>query len=204
MFRVRPGDAEPDLWGELADGHLGFLVLSGLLTRSVTVLGRTSIELLGPEDLVRPREEGAEAASVPPEVSWSVLEPAQLAVLDHAFARRVAPWPEIGAGLLDRMFRRVQRLSFQVAILENPRVEVRLVLLFWQLADRWGHVRPEGVTLPLRLTHQSLGRLVRAQRPSVTASLSRLAERGLIQRDGAGVWLLGGDVSEHLAALAAG
>ena len=203
VFTLRPGEIYPSKWGGIADGHLGFLVLSGLLTRSVTVLGRTSIELLGAEDLVRPWEEGAEEASVPREVSWIALQSAQIAVLDQRFARRVARWPEIAIALLDRMFGRVQRLSFQVAILENPRVEVRLVLLFWQLADRWGHMGPDGVTLPLRLTHQALGRLVRAQRPSVTASLRRLAERGLIQRDDAGMWLLRGEVSGHLAALAA-
>jgi CRP/FNR family transcriptional regulator, cyclic AMP receptor protein len=204
VFTLRPGELDPRSWGGIADGHLGFLVLSGLLTRSVTVLDRTSIELLGAEDLLRPWEEGAEDASVPREVSWSVLQSAQIAVLDQRFARRVARWPEIAAALLDRMFGRVQRLSFHVAILEHPRVEVRLVLLFWQLADRWGHMGPEGVTLPLRLTHQALGRLVRAQRPSVTASLRGLAERGLIQRDDAGFWLLRGNVSEHLGALAAG
>src|SRR5215216_894937 len=204
VFTVHPGEVDLRGWGAIAGGDLGFLVLSGLLTRSVNVLGRTSIELLGAEDLVRPWEEGEEEASVPREVSWRVLQPAQIAVLDQRFARRVARWPEIGAALLDRMFRRVQRLSFHVAILEHPRVDVRLMLLFWQLADRWGHVGPEGVTVPMRLTHQALGRLVPAQRPSVTASLTRLAEHGLIQRDDAGLWLLRGDVSEHLAALAAG
>ena len=197
------GDVDPASWGATADGHLGFLVLSGLLTRSVTVLGRTSIELVGAEDLLRPWEEGAEEASVPRQVSWSVLEPAQVAVLDQRFARRVARWPEIGAALLDRTFRRVQRTSFHVAILEHPRVDVRLMLLFWQLADRWGHVGPEGVTVPMRLTHEALGRLVRAQRPSVTVSLRHLAERDLIRRDRNG-WLLCGDVSEHLDALAGG
>src|SRR5215216_5591592 len=148
------GDVDPASWGATADGHLSFLVLSGLLTRSVTVLGRTSIEL-------------------------------------------------VGAALLDRTFRRVQRTSFHVAILEHPRVDVRLMLLFWQLADRWGHVGPDGVTVPMRLTHEALGRLVRAQRPSVTVSLRHLAERDLIRRDRNG-WLLCGDVSEHLDALAAG
>ena len=203
VFTVRLGEFDPRSWGVSADGHLGFLVLSGLLTRSVTVLGRTSIELLGAEDLLRPWEEGAEEASVPRGVSWRVLQPAQIAVLDQRFVRRVARWPEIGAALLDRLFRRVQRLSFHVAILENPRVDVRLVLLFWQLADRWGHVGPEGVTLRLRLTHEALGRLVRAQRPSVTVNLMRLTERGLIQRDEPGCWVLRGDVSEHFAALVA-
>jgi CRP/FNR family cyclic AMP-dependent transcriptional regulator len=202
-FTVPPGEVNLRSWRGNPNGQLGFLILSGLLTRSVTVLGRTSIELVGPDDVVRPWEEGREESSVPQDVRWRVVQPAQIAVLDQRFIRRVAPWPEVGAALLDRMFGRVQRLSFHVAILENPRVDVRLVLLFWHLADRWGHVGPDGVTLPLRLTHQALGRLVRAQRPTVTASLRGLAERGLIQRLHAGCWLLRGEVTEHLAALEA-
>ena len=78
---------------------------------------------------------------------------------------------------------------------------MRLVLLFWQLAERWGRVGPEGVTVPLPLTHHTLGRLIRAQRPSVTASLRHLAERRLIEREGAGAWLLRGDLSHQLHAL---
>jgi CRP/FNR family transcriptional regulator, cyclic AMP receptor protein len=194
------GELYPDRWAGVTDGHLGFLVLSGVVTRNVTVLGRTSLELLGIGDLLRPWEELAADRSVPYDVSWTVLEPTKVAVLDHRFAQRTARWPEIGLALLDRMFRRGQALSFHGAILENPRVEVRLVLLLWQLADRWGHVGPEGAIVPLRLTHRVLGRLIRAQRPSVTAGLRHLAKRGLVQRiDDA--WVLRGDVSHHLRVL---
>ena len=201
VLTLPAGEFDPCSLDGMADGHLGFLVVSGLVARNVIVLGRTSIDLLGPEDLIRPWEDGTEAVSVPHQVNWSVLERTKLAVLDRRFALRIAPWPEIGAALLDRMFRRARWLSFHVAILENPRVDVRLVLLFWQLAERWGRVGPEGVTVPLPLTHHTLGRLIRAQRPSVTASLRHLAERRLIEREGAGAWLLRGDLSHQLHAL---
>lgn len=190
VVRLRVG--EHNGWGQrdAATGHLGFLVLSGLLTRNVTLLGRTSMDLVGAGDILRPWEDGAEASSIPSTVTWTVHESARLAVLDRHFAERVAPWPEIVAALVSRSARRAQWLGQHLAILENPRVDVRLMLLFWHLADRWGRVGPEGVTVPLPLTHSALGRLVRAQRPSVTASLHGLAERGLLIRGQDGAWVL--------------
>src|SRR5215213_8847140 len=47
-------------------GHLGLLVLDGLLTRNLHLLGRTSMELLGAGDLVRPWDDGAQDLSVAP------------------------------------------------------------------------------------------------------------------------------------------
>jgi CRP/FNR family transcriptional regulator, cyclic AMP receptor protein len=195
---LRAGDHNP--WGRNAPapGHLGFLVLVGLLTRNVTLLGRTSMDLVGAGDILRPWEDGAEASSIPSTVTWTVHESARLAVLDRHFAERVAPWPEIVAALVSRSARRSQWLCQHLAILENPRVDVRLMLLFWHLADRWGTVGREGVTVPLQLTHSTLGRLIRAQRPSVTASLHGLAERGLLIRGRDGAWLLHGDPRQEL------
>jgi CRP-like cAMP-binding protein len=43
--------------------------------------------------------------------------------------------------------------------------------------------------VPVPLTHRLLSELVAARRPSVTSALSRLQERGTIQRDGSG-WLV--------------
>ena len=36
------------------------------------------------------------------------------------------------------------RLMMQLVIAEQPRVEDRLLMLFWQLADRFGRVTREG------------------------------------------------------------
>jgi CRP-like cAMP-binding protein len=130
-----------------------------------------------------------------------VHQEARLAVLDEDFVRRVSPWPSVGSALMVRAIRRARSLAFQAAMLENPRVDVRLMLLFWHLADRWGRVGPDGVAVPIDITHKMLGRLVRAQRPSVTAGLHGLARRGMLTRRADGAWLLQGDADEQLKLL---
>ena len=63
---------------------------------------------------------------------------------------------------------------------------MRLTLLLWHLAGRWGRVEHGGIRLALPLTHRLLGRLVGAERPSVSHALSRLSQAGLVtNRDGA-------------------
>jgi hypothetical protein len=59
------------------------------------------------------------------------------------------------------------------------------------------------VRLPLPLTHILLGRLVAAERPSVTHALKRLAVAGWIRGNEDG-WHLRGTLQEHLAAVHAG
>jgi hypothetical protein len=88
-----------------AGGYLGLLVLDGLLTRTIRLLGRPSMQLLGAEDLLRPWDDDATIGSVPRAVAWTVHEPARVAVLDRGFAERVTPWPEIGAALIARALR---------------------------------------------------------------------------------------------------
>ena len=75
--------------------------------------------------------------------------------------------------------------------------------MLWYLADRWGKVRPDGVNVPLELTHQTLGRLVGAQRPSVTTALKQLGEEGRVTRCDDGTWLLHGDPPDTLERLRA-
>ena len=57
------------------------------------------------------------------------------------------------------------------------------------LAEYWGHVTSAGTRLPLSLTHDALGALVGARRPTVTLALGQLVERGAIVRQERG-WLL--------------
>jgi CRP-like cAMP-binding protein len=71
-------------------------------------------------------------------------------------------------------------------------VEARLLVQFWQLAERWGRVDRDGIAVTLPLTHELLAKLVGAARPSVTTALGRLAEGGLLLRSG-NVWRLSSD-----------
>lgn len=198
---LRPGPSEPWVLNRTTRSHIGVLVLDGLLTRNTSLVGRTTMELVGARDIVRPWDEARAGASVPEHVTWTVHLPTRLALLDEGFLERVAPWPEITRTLISRGVDRQRRLSHHLAILANPRVDARLLLLFWHLADVWGTVGPAGVSVPLPLTHKTLGRLIRAHRPSVTASLHTLAMRGLLTRESNGDWMLHGGPERQLGAL---
>lgn len=167
----------------------GLLVLSGFLVRRVGREGRFGAELLGGGDLLRPWQSLGPAASRPFEPRWQVIAPLELAVLDLGFARRVAPFPEIAARLVDRAMLRSRYLALELAVVQQRRIERRLEMLFSQLADRWGVRTRDGVRVEVPLTHSLLAELVAARRPSVSTALGNLAESGALTRRGR-AWLL--------------
>jgi CRP-like cAMP-binding protein len=189
---VRPGGWAP-LRGELPrdfDGWLGLLVLDGLLVRQTQVNGLRCAELLGPGDVLRPWDDRGAEATLVTDAQWRVLEPAQLALLDAGFARRAAPWPALQAELMRRLLGRSRSLSILLALTQARRAEVRLRMLFWHLADRWGRVTPDGIVLPLNLTHSVIAQLTGLRRPSVSLTLAELERSGEIVRESRQRWLI--------------
>jgi CRP/FNR family transcriptional regulator, cyclic AMP receptor protein len=177
---------------ELTPGGIGLLVLRGLLIRRVSIEDGFGTELLGQGDLLRPWQgEGAES-TISRTTGWRVLEDARIAVLDRYAAVRLARYPELTGRLVAKALERSRNLAAATAIAQHNRVEVRLHMLFWHLADRWGRVRPGGVIVPLRLTHAILADLVSARRPSVSTGLALLARQGVVERVGR-EWLLHGN-----------
>ncbi|HTX13587.1 MAG TPA: hypothetical protein VME22_33525 [Solirubrobacteraceae bacterium] len=171
---------------------IGLLVLRGLLIRCEGVEGGFGAELLGQGDLLRPWQ-GEDAQSTLLHTSgWRVLESARIAVLDGPAATRLARYPELTGRLVARALERSRNLAAAMAISRQKRVEVRLHMLFWHLADRWGRVRPDGVVVSLRLSRWMLGDLVSAERQSVSIGLASLARQGLLCYS-RGEWLLCGD-----------
>ena len=79
-----------------------------------------------------------------------------------------------------------------MAISQQPRLDDRLWMLFWELADRHGRVHPDGVHVDLPLTHEVLSHLAGARRPSVSSALTKLADQGRLERNGRG-WVLRGE-----------
>lgn len=201
LTRVR--SLSPGVWNaagavESEIHHRGFLVVDGLLSREVEVLGRRCVELIGPGDVLRPWQWDDEGSHVQAEVGWVVLEPTRLAVLDHGLVTRMVPWPELGVELFARGTRRAHHLAVALAITHHQRVDDRVLLTLWHVAERWGRVGREGIVVDLPLSHQRLADLVGAHRPSVTSALGELSKSGSISRRESGEWLLHGPPPEQL------
>jgi hypothetical protein len=173
---------------------IGLLVLQGLLVRRVGADARFGAELLGGGDLLRPwqAEEEVQKSTSSLAVGWHVLEPTRVAILDEAFARRLGRYPQLMGRLVGRALRRSRDLALNMAIVHQARVDVRVHMLLWHLAARWGRVSREGIVLSLHLTHEVLADLVAARRPTVTSALSTLSKKGLITSIERG-WLLCGE-----------
>lgn len=201
VLEIDVGESDLANWFEAARGGMGLLVLEGLLAFEMRVGDRTTSELVGASDLL------ASPAGRVDELleglgAWRVLWPTRLALLDADFADRVAPWPQIGLAMLRRAGRRAADVNVLRSITAQPRLEVRLDLLLWHLAGRWGRVEPAGIRLTLPLTHRLLGQLAAAERPSISHALARLSHAGLVTGC-TGDLHLHGNLSEHLELLVA-
>jgi CRP/FNR family transcriptional regulator, cyclic AMP receptor protein len=194
---------QPGQWGGKGSlgfrGGIGVLVLGGLMIRRVGIEGRYGAELIGEGDLLRPNDESI-SPLLPLTTTWSIVLPTRVAALDCAFEQRIAKYPELARCLVARAIQRSKNLAVNMAIVHQARVDVRLHMLLWHLAARWGRVRSDGTVLKLRLTHAVLADLVAARRPTVTTALSELARRGLVRTDGE-TWVLSGEAPGELVAL---
>lgn len=189
-------EAGPPEWDtrELAQraepGWLGLLLLDGLMMRRVAIGRRATCELFGRGDLLRPWDTDGEYDPLPIAVSWLVLRPIRMAVLDTAFVLRTARWPTINSHLVGRVAQRARYLALSQTVTHLPRAHARLLLLFWLLAERWGTVNPEGIRIVLPVTHDVLAMLIGAQRPTTTLALQRLKRADLLIREASDCWLL--------------
>jgi CRP-like cAMP-binding protein len=186
---VPEGRWDPRLRGD-AGGALGLLVLDGVISRRVSIGEANSTELLGSGDIARPWQTEGDGGLIPCEATWEVIHAARLAVLDRGFVEQIAPWPGLTAELFARTVRRSRWQALAVAIGHLKRVDLRLLIVMWHLAERWGRVTPKGVVIPLNLTHERLARLIGAQRPSVTTALNGLIDRDVLSRRSDRSWLL--------------
>lgn len=85
-----------------------------------------------------------------------------------------------------------------LAIAHHQRVDDRVLLTLWHVAERWGRVGRDAVLVDLPLSHQRLADLVGAHRPSVTSALGELSKAGRVSRRHSGEWLLHGEPPEQL------
>lgn len=162
-------------------------VLDGMAVHAIQIGGQSGIQLLGPGDLlIQPNSE-------PPawlqDVAFRAPAPMSVAVLGEDFLAVARRAPRLIPALYDCVGDQMQRLSSQFVICQLPRVEQRVLAILWLLAESWGHVTPGGVRVPMALTHETLGGLIGARRPTVTLAIRKLSEQGAIVRQDSG-WLL--------------
>jgi CRP/FNR family cyclic AMP-dependent transcriptional regulator len=183
-----PGSWTPDAVRAAGIHPFALMVVEGLVVRDVLIAGNAASELLGAGDVVD--HQGQRGGLVPAVSRWTVAQPARIAVLDERLLPLLRAQPVLAARLVARSTRYGTRLAAQRAISQLPRVEDRLLALFGHLAERWGRVGTAGIIVPLRLTHETLGRLVGARRPTVSLALKDLAGQGIVVRRDDGAWLL--------------
>jgi CRP/FNR family transcriptional regulator, cyclic AMP receptor protein len=182
-------------------GVVGFVICSGIFARRARLYDAASVELLGAGDVIMPwASEHDSAVGFDTSVDWHVLARGRLALIDHSLLIKSAPWPEIAKALLTRAITHARWLASLHAAAGHTRVEDRLWLVLWQIAERWGKATPAGVTLTMpALTHEMIASLVAASRPSVTKAFGDLRDRGLLERRPRGVLVLHGAPKDGLA-----
>jgi CRP-like cAMP-binding protein len=153
----------------------------------------SATEVVGPTDIIRPWETDLVPSVLPAAADWRVLHDAQVALLDGRATAVIGRWPELTAAIGGRLLRRARSLAYLMAAQHFVRVEDRLLAALWHLASMWGKVTPQGTVVPFRLTHEMLGNLIGAQRPTTTTAVRSLTERGRLLRDARHYYVLLGD-----------
>ncbi len=179
-------------------GTLALLLVDGLALRGVELAGRRQSQLVGPGDVVDPWSTATRDLT-PTLAAWRVLEPLRIAVLDEQAMAAAQRFPALGTALMRRFVERGEQVTALAALSQLPRVDLRLLAAMWHLALRWGRMGPDGAILHLPLTHEALGHLVGARRPSVTLALQQLDAAGLVRRRSQpGEWVIARDAGDIL------
>ena len=181
-------EAGADIDQQLEDsGAIGALVIDGLVIQRIKLGDRSAVTLLGPGDVIAPQ------SSAPPlilsDLHRVTAGSVRLALFGSRTLLALAHWPQLLVGLYRRLTQQGERLAAQLLVCQLPRVEDRVLALLWLLAERWGRVTTAGTRLPLVLTHESIGTMVGAQRPTISLALRELTDRGALVREQDG-WLL--------------
>jgi hypothetical protein len=192
---------EPGPWSpphiEPNRAPFGLLIISGFIARETVLPDASSIEVLGAGEVMRPWMSFGDS-QVDVDIRWETLEPTVIAALDVRFGSVALRHPAIMTTLMDRYVARSMWANLHLAVSNIVGLDKRLETMLWHLAERWGKIAPDGVVLPLRFSHEFLAKLVGVRRPSVTSSISRLRQEGIVDRRPDGTWLLHGSPPEQL------
>jgi len=162
-------------------------VVEGMVVQTLQIGEQSGVQLLGPGDLLI--QPGAASPSWLEQVEFRLPGPARIAMLGDGFLGVARRAPRLISALYECVADQMQRVTGQLVICRLPPVDERVLAIMWLLAESWGQVTPGGVRLPLALTHETLGAMVGARRPTVTLALRKLTQEGSILHQDSG-WLL--------------
>jgi CRP-like cAMP-binding protein len=169
------------------NGAFGAVVLEGMLLQYLQLGSQPGLTMLGPGEIIALRD--APTSTLLGLSTYRAAADTTLGLFSTELLLAARRAPRLVIGLHIRLAEQLERLGTQLVICQLPRVEDRILAMLWLLAESWGRVTPSGTALPLSLTHEVLGALVGARRPTVTLAVGELAERGaLVQQDRG--WLL--------------
>ena len=168
---------------------LGALILKGMVVLRMEFCGRTHLEALGEGDVLNPWRLASDTP-LQEQVKIHVMQSGYLALLDRRFVLQMTPWPEIFAALMRREIWRTRRMMLQACILSRSRVDERLELMLWRLAEQFGNTTRDGLLVRLPFTHLQLAEMIAARRSTVSVAAGRLVAQDRLRRPGRNLWLL--------------
>jgi CRP-like cAMP-binding protein len=174
--QVVPGSPEPVVHA----GSGRALIVRGLIAQHIRLAGSRSVVMAWDGDMVWANEEAPDWIDHP--VNWQVLETAIVADIDEEFLAATADFPGVLSALGERISRVQARLTLSVAVSHLSRVEHRILAVLLLLAEDRGRATVDGLVLRMPLTHERLGELIGARRPTVSLAMRELDALGLVRK----------------------
>ncbi len=113
----------------------------------------------------------------------TALEESELHAIDaRRFESLVMENPAIALMMLRCVKRKLTFLALQVADLCFLTAEGRVAHALLELADRTGEETPDGITIPKKMTHETLANLTALSRPTVTIVLNELEKQNILRK----------------------
>lgn len=178
--QLRRGPVDVAALRQLPGRPYAAVLTGGLLVRELLLGPVPAAELVGPGDALVLDREADELLDL--QQRWTAVKTTRLVLLDQASRDRLAEHPKVVLWMLERQLRQTERAAAHRAIVQLPNVEQRILALLHHLAERWGKVTADGLVVPLRMTHEMLGALAGARRPTVTLALKALETSGEVTR----------------------
>ncbi len=182
LTQIDPGEWTLPTKAPNARNIIGLIVEDGMISRETALGDHVVFELLTPGDVLLLPAGAVDDLVAGGALGLTALSRSRLIVLGRLFIQATARWPVLLTNLHQRLEAQRRRLAIQGLAAHLPRADDRVLLTLWLLANRCGRVTPEGMVLPLFLSHGVLGRMAAARRPTVTLALRSLEAANFVHR----------------------